>query len=473
MCWRGETPSTSDLKVAGEEGAILMKRRERGEGSAWWKMPVLRFETLTELTRWEGRGEVEKNWMLWWPGGGREGEMWVSYEMFGRWEEIEVQNTATSESNGTVESVWEEAAVKMQTKEPLPAQSTLALCPQWPQLNTSSFSDLTTEDKDDMRANTSAFSQANRTSMGGSSSSTVTERQKSPSLVSNVTSQTTSDLNYMASAIQLPIRRSITPSTPSGASGKGTAPNNYTFQSGRSISQLLYMSHNILAQPNATHPEEPPCLLPPDVLTSLQNQNSSNPTTKSSRASTHQSTPALRLILCQRPCKSSAHEWLQSGQEVHFSIVHRKLHRDDGLGLVGKGGYERWVVIWEERAPGRIVAVGRRPVAFVDEVGEDEGGSGSEEGTGFVYTTSVSWAWRADGGRGSEGKNGDIDEEGHLDGDVPHLFSLGTGFLGDEIVLGIGIDDVKQVVVKVKVDDLLSCLMLCSGMSVDNEVFEK
>lgn len=113
--------------------------------------------------------------------------------------------------------------------------------------------------------------------------------------------------------------------------------------------------------------------------------------------------------------------------------------------------------------------MGRYALVFEDEVVDDQEGETRE--MGFVYTTSVAWAWRVGSdvlGAFEEGCDGEEDEFTFLDGDVPHLSNLGTGFLGDEVVLGIGIDDVEQVVVRVSVNELLSCLTLCPGVEVED-----
>ena len=74
----------------------------------------------------------------------------------------------------------------------------------------------------------------------------------------------------------------------------------------------------------------------------------------------------------------------------------------------------------------------------------------------FTYTTSVAWAWRpgsvVDAAAGEEGD------------DAEHLSALGTGFLGDDVIVGVGVDDVEQAVVRLKVEELLSCLRLCPGV---------
>ena len=65
----------------------------------------------------------------------------------------------------------------------------------------------------------------------------------------------------------------------------------------------------------------------------------------------------------------------------------------------------------------------------------------------FTYTPSIAWAWRAMSG------DSIVQERGHED--------LGTGHLGDEIIIGVGMDDVAQGFVKVKIDEILTCLRLC------------
>lgn len=132
--------------------------------------------------------------------------------------------------------------------------------------------------------------------------------------------------------------------------------------------------------------------------------------------------------------------------------------------------YERYVTIWEARAPYRFVAVSQHPIvfgtervrpwSFRDNMGTDgvpkehsEDGE-KEDGEGidayFTYTPSIAWAFRDQ-----------IDElrymeRGHED--------LGTGYLDDEVIMGIGMDDVKQGYVKVPVQELLECLRICPGI---------
>lgn len=60
----------------------------------------------------------------------------------------------------------------------------------------------------------------------------------------------------------------------------------------------------------------------------------------------------------------------------------------------------------------------------------------------FTYTTSIAWAW----GR----EEGDVREKG-------------TGYLDDEVVLSVGVDDEGIVYGRVVVSDLMTCLRVCPG----------
>ena len=162
---------------------------------------------------------------------------------------------------------------------------------------------------------------------------------------------------------------------------------------------------------------------------------------------------------------------------MHFAIVQRKFSDETQLRLPLR--YERWVVVWEGRPPFRMVAVGRWPVLFEGESARPwsggEGGGGRGDGwnrtrremgkrngeVGFAYTVGLSWAWR---GRNDVAVDGEEVWEGE-EADIHELENLGRGFLGDEVLMGVGLDDREQVVVKVQVDELLSCLRLCPGVA--------
>ena len=237
---------------------------------------------------------------------------------------------------------------------------------------------------------------------------------------------------------------------------------------GRTFAKLI---GNGFTTPNLTHPLEQPCFDASSLIDSLGHFGH-----------WHQSTNALKLILCTRHearhglC-GEPEEWNREGREVHFAIVQRKFSDDTELKLPLR--YERWVVVWEGRQPFRIVAVGRWPVLFEGESARPwsdvENGDGrgdswnrtrSEMGkrhreVGFAYTVGLTWAWR---GRNDVGVDGEEMWEGE-EADIYELENLGRGFLGDEVLMGVGLDDKEQVVVKVQVDELLSCLRLCPGIA--------
>ena len=67
----------------------------------------------------------------------------------------------------------------------------------------------------------------------------------------------------------------------------------------------------------------------------------------------------------------------------------------------------------------------------------------------FTYTPSLSWSFQPQ----PQSSNANLDDDDDID--------LGTGTLDDEIILGIGMDDVSQGFVKVGVGDVLGCLRVC------------
>ncbi|KAK5084880.1 hypothetical protein LTR70_007822 [Exophiala xenobiotica] len=272
---------------------------------------------------------------------------------------------------------------------------------------------------------------------------------------------------------------------------------------GRTIAQLL--SHGF-ATPNLTSLSEPSCF----NLTDPAHEHD----TLNNTGHWHQGTNSLRLILCTRqhirsrtclsttPSPESKHAKQQDykpmnrdeyenmlideGIVVHFSIIHRKFSNTWKLPM----RYERYFLVWEARRPFRTLAVSHWPVLFGDErarpwsweedvgsvlrdakavkrsgnetmveseTGEDEAEQSKKGNSGswshyFTYTPSTAWAWR--------GKSEDEPlhrARGHE--------SLGTGYLGDEIVVGIGMDDVAQGIVKVKIDDVLKCMRMCPGVA--------
>ncbi|ETN40224.1 uncharacterized protein HMPREF1541_04500 [Cyphellophora europaea CBS 101466] len=412
-------------------------------GGRKYQAPVLRYETLTELTRWGERNEVEKNWILWFPG--HDGETWMSYEGFGKWE----LNRTNSPDGSKAEGESTPGQEIHTNREGMPRHHPfLPDTMPWPMFNLSNFTSKTSS-KLTVQAPTHNSRLVSATGSHAANLNTVS--QDSISIVS-----------------AQPIRRSFPPSVPS-RNNTDAHRQGWTYHGGRTVAQLL--SHGYTT-PNLTSPDESPCLQTADFL---------DPTGKPGHF--HQSSPALKLILCHRrgstdgsihlnatgsagddSCPGSPRDWTRDGRAVHFGVVHRKF--SNAVGMPER--YERWAVVCEGMYPFRVLAVGKHPLAFAGEVvrpwGREENGLLSETedvekgqgGSMFTYTTSVAWAWRpgsvVDAAAGEEGD------------DAEHLSALGTGFLGDDVIVGVGVDDVEQAVVRLKVEELLSCLRLCPGV---------
>jgi hypothetical protein len=187
---------------------------------------------------------------------------------------------------------------------------------------------------------------------------------------------------------------------------------------------------------NLTDPEELPCLF--EKKQESQGQRS---------GSWHQATNSLRLILCERKgggCEPSAENI------VFFAVIHRKLPNSLDLPM----RYERYFIVWSAAPPFSMLGVSRHPILMSNETATgfspkenwDDNTEALKEDKGnwayFSYTVSIAYAW----GR-------------KLDGPV----SKNTGYLDDEVVLGIGIDDKSQGFTVAMARDLLQCLRACPG----------
>ncbi|EXJ72341.1 uncharacterized protein A1O5_04845 [Cladophialophora psammophila CBS 110553] len=239
----------------------------------------------------------------------------------------------------------------------------------------------------------------------------------------------------------------------------------------------------------------------------------------------HQGSNSLRLILCTRaqarsdsvckddddgdiPAAANNGTAVTAGRSVHFAIMHRKFSNELDLPL----RYERYAVVWEGREPFQILGVSRFPLLMNNEKagpwteeqnwpsskkrgwnstakgeylqetkerrrivrtrddGEDWYENDEAEQTThdnfvksdayFTYTPSLAWAWRPHSVAANQ------EEE---DDDVEYMSQLGTGYLGDDVLVGIGLEDVDQAFARVKVDDLLQCLRLCPGVKFADE----
>jgi hypothetical protein len=264
-------------------------------------------------------------------------------------------------------------------------------------------------------------------------------------------------------------------STPFNVSGKATN-SSYAPGCGRSFAKLIGRG---FTTENLTSVHELSCF---EEIHNYDGQGR--------RGHWHQGSNSLRLILCSRSqvkagdC-GSPDSWNYDGREVHFAIMHRKFANNLDLPM----RYERHVGVWEGRRPFKMIGVSRYPILLHNErahpwseaenwptgkVGNENWTSKSEKRSEwidhprdkssayFTYTPSLAWAWRstADHAMALDRRQ----EDSMMDEDVHQLSQLGTGFLGDEVLVGIGLDDVDQAFAKIKVDALVTCLRLCPGL---------
>ena len=73
--------------------------------------------------------------------------------------------------------------------------------------------------------------------------------------------------------------------------------------------------------------------------------------------------------------------------------------------------------------------------------GEEDAGE-KENWAYFTYTVSIAWAYR--------GEKMGVEVDG-----------MGMGYLDDEILLGMGIDDQGQGFARVRAGELVGCLQMC------------
>ena len=226
---------------------------------------------------------------------------------------------------------------------------------------------------------------------------------------------------------------------------------------GRTFAKLL---GNGLTTTNLTDPLEQPCL---QELTEQE-----EPDDKKLGGKWHQATNSLRLILCNRSdpkCKATA------ANTVFFALVHRKFPNYFKLPL----RYERFFIVWSGTPPFGMVAVSRHPILMANETAggwtaaenwEDDAFSPSnlsrsnnsvnatEQGSektlwgGFTYTVSIAYGW---GRQPRKGSLGDESEDMHV------------GYLDDDVVLGIGVDDAGSVFSRVQAGELVQCMRACPG----------
>lgn len=470
--------------------------------------PRMGYPYLTELTRnpRDSRNEVEKNWVLFFP---REEEAWVQYDVMGKTSrdgELAEENprlkpssiskvpeisttgsTVVEDQTGVLENPMHEVSLQKRA-------------------GNEGTSDLGTSGSTQGPEPVDFVKQAAVSLLGAPALNSVALARLSSSAVE--ATPISPDPTIITSIVPF-VNASLFPLLPTPATTGRTAgtspayrPSVTSVKGGRRIAQLL--SHGF-ATPNLTSLSEPSCF---NVTDYFHEQDALNNTSH-----WHQGSNSLRLILCTRqrfrsrscltttPSSESKHAKQQDhkpmnhdeyenllideGMVVHFSIIHRKFSNTWKLPM----RYERYFLVWEARRPFRTLAVSHWPMLFGDErarpwsweedVGSDSrdakpvkrSGNGnmvetetdedeaeqskkgnSESGTHyFTYTPSIAWAWR--------GKSEDEPlhrARGHE--------ALGTGYLGDEIVVGVGMDDVAQGIVKVRIDDVLRCMGMCPGV---------
>ncbi|KAL8826778.1 MAG: hypothetical protein Q9170_007273 [Blastenia crenularia] len=220
---------------------------------------------------------------------------------------------------------------------------------------------------------------------------------------------------------------------------------------GRTFAKLL---GNGFTTANLTDPLELPCLFNTDATE----------TDEAKKGGTwHQASNSLRLILCER---KDPHCTPESENTVFFAVIHRKFPNFLDLPL----RYERHFMVWSATPPFSMLGISQHPILMANETAsgwtqsqnwDDDADnaatvaytkmhSNSTEPYGgkgywayFTYTVSIAYAW------GSTG----LDEVGDM-----HV-----GYLDDEVVLGIGIDDKGQGFTKARASDLVQCLRACPG----------
>ncbi|KAK2626468.1 hypothetical protein QTJ16_003643 [Diplocarpon rosae] len=195
-----------------------------------------------------------------------------------------------------------------------------------------------------------------------------------------------------------------------------------------------------LTTQNLTDPFEEPCLADPS--------DGGAETNAFTRSSTwHQATPSLKLTLCPRTNISCLSD---DPATVFFAAIQRKHCNDYGLPI----RYERYFVVWSANWPFNMLAVSQHPILMAnetnrgwkpaqiwDDVPQTEYEAKDAWGD-FTYTTTIAYAW----GR----PESDIREKSN-------------GYLDDDVILSVGIDDQDGLYSKIAVEDLLQCLRICPG----------
>ncbi|KAG8528737.1 uncharacterized protein KY384_006424 [Bacidia gigantensis] len=245
---------------------------------------------------------------------------------------------------------------------------------------------------------------------------------------------------------------------------------------GRTLAKML---GNGLTTPNLTDPLESPCLHNAFEEEIAKQHASYNSTNKPKREvehdkrklmKWHQATNALRLVLCNRSdqkCKDTPEN------SIFFALVHRKV--SNALKLPMR--YERFFIAWSSTPPFHMIGISQHPILMRNEsalgwtpseswdddpenakivaatkaripknASEPYGGKG--HWASFTYTVSISYAW---GRKPRKASHGDRSEDMHM------------GYLDDEVILAIGVDDEGGVFAQVEAKELVQCMRACSG----------
>ncbi len=217
---------------------------------------------------------------------------------------------------------------------------------------------------------------------------------------------------------------------------------------GRSFAKLLGGG---LTTTNLTDPLESPC---------INEVAADEPDPIKKNGTWHQATNSLRLVLCER---NDANCTPNKENTVFFAVVHRK-HLDTLFRLPLR--YERYFIVWSAYPPFSMLGVSQHPILMAnetasgwspaenwdDDVENEEllkrGGMGKGYWAHFTYTVSIAYAW---------GREGD------------EAMWKNTGFLDDDVVLGIGVDDAGQGFAKVRAGELVGCMRACPGRGAGAE----
>lgn len=91
------------------------------------------------------------------------------------------------------------------------------------------------------------------------------------------------------------------------------------------------------------------------------------------------------------------------------------------------------------------------------------GGAARGNWAGFTYTVSMAYAWGREQQQAS-GKAGGKETTDRGRDSSNKVEDMHVGYLDDEVVLGIGVDDVGQGFARVRMGELVGCMRACPGI---------